>query len=293
MESIKLTFVGLGLARSTIEGVNRASSIAVAVLGCVLAAAPWAAQARAGGGGHGGGAHAGSGHAAGARVGGGSHASAGRPSGGGHFASAAHYSGGARGYGGYASAYAGHLGGYRGVGGGFHGYSTGAYWGGGHWRGGWWPRAHYGAGFAWFLPVLPLAYARYWYAGIPYYYANDMYYTWSPDYSGYVATDPPPVADPSGAAAGPDAPPANAYPGGYAAAPQPPQDTATASPAPMSSQGDRMFIYPSQGQSAEQQRTDKLECEKWASDEVGLGSNGPDYQRAMAACLKGRGYSVN
>ncbi len=49
--------------------MNRALSVAVAVLGCVLAVAPWAAQARAGGG-----AHAGGGHAAGAHVGGGGHA---------------------------------------------------------------------------------------------------------------------------------------------------------------------------------------------------------------------------
>lgn len=302
MASIDLTFHGTRPSLEYNSGVNRALSVAVAVLGCALMAAPWGAQARAGGG-----AHTGGGHAAGAHVGGGGHASAGRPSGGSHFASAAHYSGGARGYvgaargyggaargyGGYASAYAGHVGGSRGAGGGFHGYSTGAYWGGGYWRGGWWPRAHYGAGFAWFLPVLPLAYATYWYAGSPYYYANDLYYTWSPDYNGYVATDPPPVADPSGAAAGSDAPPANAAPSAYAGASQPAQDTATASPAPMSSQSNRMFIYPSHGQSAEQQRTDKLECEKWASDEVGLGSNGPDYQRAMAGCLQGRAYSVN
>jgi hypothetical protein len=26
---------------------------------------------------------------------------------------------------------------------------------------------------------------------------------------------------------------------------------------------------------------------------VGLGSNGPDYQRAMVACVEGRGYSAN
>ncbi len=51
----------------------------------------------------------------------------------------------------------------------------------------------YGAGFAWFLPILPLAYATYWYSGVPYYYANDVYYTWNPSYDGYVATDPPPV----------------------------------------------------------------------------------------------------
>jgi len=191
-----------------------------------------------------------------------------------------------RGFGGHASAYAGHVGGSRGADGRFHGYSTGAYWGGGYWRGGWWPRAYYGAGFAWFLPVLPLAYATYWYAGIPYYYANDIYYSWNPDYNGYVATDPPPVADPSGAAAGPDAPQANAAPALYADAPQLPHDAATASSAP------HMFIYPSRAQSAEQQRTDKLGCEKWASDKVGLGSNGPDYQRTMAVCLEGRGYSV-
>ncbi len=111
------------------------------------------------------------------------------------------------GYGGYHGGYGGYhggVGGYHGYGGyhgGYHGYSTGAYWHGGYWHGGYWPRAYYGWGYAWFLPVLPLAYATYWYGGAPYYYANDVYYTWSPSYDGYVATDPPPVADPSGAAA--------------------------------------------------------------------------------------------
>jgi hypothetical protein len=38
-----------------------------------------------------------------------------------------------------------------------------------------------------------LAYATYWYDGIPYYYANDVYYTWNPTYDGYTATDPPPA----------------------------------------------------------------------------------------------------
>jgi hypothetical protein len=148
---------------------------------------------------------------------------------------------------------------------------------------------------------LPLAFATYWYGGIPYYYANDVYYTWSPDYSGYVATDPPPVVDSSGSAAAPDAPPpADAQ---YPSAQQyqgDPNAAANAAPAPPqagageSSQGQpRMFMYPKNGQSEEQQRTDKLACEKWASDQVGLGANGPDYQRAMGACIQGRGYSVN
>jgi hypothetical protein len=56
--------------------------------------------------------------------------------------------------------------------------------------------------------------------------------------------------------------------------------------------GRQLFVYPKNGQSDEQQSIDKRECEKWASDQV-AGSNGRDYQRAMAACLEGRGYSVN
>jgi len=171
---------------------GRGFLLAAGVLGSILAGtAPALAQSH-GGGGHGGGG----GHAAGGHVSGG-HAAAGHFGGGTHYAAA----GGYRGYGGagYAHGYAagfhgtagvyGH--GYGGYGYG-HGYSTGAYWRGGYWHGGFWPRAYYGVGFAWFLPVLPLAYATYWYGGIPYYYANDVYYTYNPGYEGYVATDPPP-----------------------------------------------------------------------------------------------------
>jgi hypothetical protein len=206
------------------------------------------------------------------------------------------YAAAPRGYGAYGgavhgSSYAGHAyyGGYHGGWGGYHGYSTGAYWRGGYWRGGWWPRAYYGAGYAWFLPVLPLAYATYWYAGVPYYYANDVYYTWSPDYSGYVATDPPPVADQSGAAAAPDAPVAGAgaqpQAAPQAAAPAPFQD-------PAAGQQSRIFMYPKNGQTEEQQSTDRRECQQWAAQQAGA-TNSSDYQRAMAACIEGRGYSVN
>jgi hypothetical protein len=188
------------------------------------------------------------------------------------------YRGAAYGGRGYAGGY------YHGGYGGFHGYSTGAYWRGGYWRGGFWPRAYYGPGFSWFLAALPLAYATYWYSGIPYYYANDVYYTWSPDYSGYVATDPPPVADSSGAGPTAAAPPVDGqYPGAGAPLNQPIAQA----------EAPRMFMYPKNGQNDEQQRTDKLDCEKWASDQVGLGTNGPDYQRALGACIQGRGYSIN
>ncbi len=272
-----------------------------------MAATPVLAQGHGGGGGHGGG------HAAG-HMGGGAHFAGGGAhyAGGAHFAGGgAHYAAGARGYGAYGgafhgSAYAGHAayGGYHGGYGGYHGYSTGARWGGGYWHGGYWPRAYYGLGFAWFLPVLPLAYSTYWYGGLPYYYANDVYYTWNPSYAGYTATDPPPVADPSGAgaAAAPEAPPpANApYPNSdpNAAAPyagagqQPPGAGAPVTDA--DGQQGRIFMYPKNGQSEEQQSADKRECQQWAAQQAGTsGANSSDYQRAMVACVEGRGYSAN
>jgi hypothetical protein len=268
---------------------GRGFLLAAGILGSMLmvGTAPVLAQAHNGGG-HasgGGGGHAsggGGGHAAaGGHFGGGAHAS------GGHFGGSPHYAaagGAARGYGGsgYAHGYPtgfhgsyGHSGGHYGHSGGYygHGYSTGTYWRGGYWRGGFWPRAYYGLGFSWFLPILPLAYATYWYGGIPYYYANDVYYTYNPSYEGYVATDPPPVADSSVGAEG--------------AAPNLP------APGDGAAIAGQIFMYPKNGQSAEQQATDKAECQQWASQQAGqVAQNGSDYLRAMTACVEGRGYSA-
>ena len=247
--------------------------LAAGIVSVLAAVSPAFAQGHGGGGGGGGGGHAGGAHFSG----GGGHGGAvahGAP----HFAAVGHsaygYGGhvGGYGYGGHVGAYGygGHVG--AGGGGGYHGYSTGAYWGGGYWRGGYWPRAYYGLGFAWFLPVLPLAYATYWYGGIPYYYANDVYYTWDPSYSGYVATDPPPVADP------------NADAGQGQAAPAEGQAPAVSG---------QVFMYPKNGQSAEQQSTDRRECQQWASSQAGQNpAQGDDYRRAMLACIEGRGYSA-
>lgn len=256
------------------------------VLGLALAAAPAFAQhsgggGHAGGGGGGGGGHFGGGasHASAAHFGGGSGA---------HYAPSAHYAPGGGGahfagspaHYGVGGVYGGHPA-YGYPGGGFsHGYSTGVYWGGGYWRGGYWPRAYYGLGFSWFLPVLPLAYATYWYDGMPYYYANDVYYTWNPDYSGYTATDPPPVADESGSAS------ADGAAQGSADAPQPaamPMDAGAAA---------QIFMYPKNGQSEQQQSVDKRECQQWAMGQAGTQNPG-DYRRAMMACVEGRGYSAN
>ena len=127
-----------------------------------------------------------------------------------------------------------------------------------------------------FVPVLPALYTTVWFGGIPYYYANDTYYQWRADQNGYEVV----------------APPANADDAGSASTQAPPSDD--------------LFIYPQQGQSEDQQASDKYECHKWATSQTGFdptqsGGGVPpeqaaaahsEYQRAMKACLQGRGYSV-
>ena len=258
--------------------------LAVGVLGSILggAAPAFAQHGGGGGGGHsgGGGGHfSGGGHA----VSGGGHAP-GHAGGGPHFAGGSHFAGGAHFAPGFHGSPAGfHGGGFAGhpgfasgrfVG---RGYSTGAFWHGGYWRGGFWPRAWYGPGFSWFLPVLPLAYATYWWGGVPYYYANDVYYTYDPSYEGYVATDPPPVSSSGGDASGAATAPTGAQP---------------SDPTQQGGAG-QIFMYPKNGQSVEQQAQDKAECQQWATQQAGqVAQNGSDYQRAMVACVEGRGYSA-
>jgi hypothetical protein len=149
-------------------------------------------------------------------------------------------------------------------------------WGGGYWHGGFWPRAYYGWGYPWFLPILPAVYATFWFDSIPYYYVDDIYYTWSPDYSGYVVTDPPPTEG------------------------SVPAETNDGSLQSGGAAG--LYVYPKNGQSEEQTSTDRYECHKWASGQTGFdptraagsqpAASSYDYRRAMLACLDARGYSV-
>ncbi len=129
-----------------------------------------------------------------------------------------------------------------------------------------------------FVPLLPPYYSTVWFGGVPYYYANDTYYMWSAPDNGYEVVDPPSDA----VNAAPDA--------------QPPQPPTT----------NQLFIYPRNGQTADQQSKDKYECHASAMGQTGFdptasGGNVPpdqftgksrDYYRAMAACLQARGYSV-
>jgi hypothetical protein len=121
--------------------------------------------------------------------------------------------------------------------------------------------------------------------GVPYYYADNVYYTSLPDQSGYAVVPPPGDAG----AAPPD--------GGDAGQYQAPPDTA-----PMD-----LIIYPKNGQSKDQQAADEYECHNWAHGQTGFDPTQPaggvapgdadrahsNYDRAMSACLQGRGYQVN
>jgi len=124
------------------------------------------------------------------------------------------------------------------------------------------------------ISVLPPYYSTVWFGGVPYYYADNVYYSSQPDQSGYAVVDPPPNAD----------------------APSPPPDSAQ----------NGLMIYPKNGQSKEQQAADQFECHNWAKGQTGFDPTQPggglsgnadaarsNYDRAMSACLQGRGYQVN
>ena len=134
------------------------------------------------------------------------------------------------------------------------------------------------------IGVLPPYYSTVWFGGVPYYYADNVYYTWQPDQNGYVVTDPPPNADAPDSATPPP-------PDGGPGAPQQQMD---------------LMIYPKNGQSKEQQAADQYECHTWAKGQTGYDPTQPsagasvspetgrsNYNRAMSACLQARGYQVN
>ncbi|MEJ2360121.1 MAG: hypothetical protein P8Z75_01640 [Gammaproteobacteria bacterium] len=122
------------------------------------------------------------------------------------------------------------------------------------------------------VPILPAFYTTIWFNGIPYYYANSVYYMWDPARDGYVVTEPPPQVNNQEPVLTPD----------------------------------QLYIYPKQGQSEKQQADDRFTCYQWSVKQTGYDPTQPpqgisqdvlnqkreDYRRAMRACLEGRGYSV-
>jgi len=130
--------------------------------------------------------------------------------------------------------------------------------------------------FGLYVNVLPPFYSTVWFGGVPYYYADDVYYQWRPDMNGYVVAAPPAAADQPG-------------------------DAPAAAPA-----GDDFYVYPRNGQTADQQAADRYECHSWSKTQTGFDPTQPggavpgsqtassreQYQRAITACLEARGYSV-
>ena len=173
-------------------------------------------------------------------------------------------------------------------GGGRYGGRYGGGWRGGYrggWGGGW---GGYGWGFGaglglgLYFSALPFYYSTYYWGGVPYYYADDTFYTWDGSAGEYQTVEPPPEVEQQA----------------------------------QSQAGSELIAYPKNGQSDQQQAKDKADCRQWAATQSGYNpaaaatssapaaTNGApaaattaassrwDYQRAQAACLEGRGYSV-
>ena len=52
-------------------------------------------------------------------------------------------------------------------------------------------------------------------------------------------------------------------------------------------------MYPRNGQTSNQASMDRRDCQQWATQQAGANTaSGSDYQRAMVACVEGRGYAV-
>lgn len=120
-----------------------------------------------------------------------------------------------------------------------------------------------------YVPNLPPYYTTLWVGGVPYYYANDVFYVYRGATRGFEIVPPPPDER----TAHPRAPPAQA-------------PTANA----------QLFVYPARHQSPAQQARDKRQCQHWAGHQTGFkpgaAKRRADYDRAITACLEGRGYTV-
>ncbi|HYG42905.1 MAG TPA: hypothetical protein VEA17_08285 [Bordetella sp.] len=119
-------------------------------------------------------------------------------------------------------------------------------------------------------------------------------------YSGVTYVSPPVYYPPVQYAAPVYASPPVVYPAPAVAYPVP--RVAYSAPRVASSSLD-VIAYPAQGQSDAQQARDRQECRRWAMNQSGFdpdniseyttGVSTESYSRAMGACFKGRGYSIN
>ena len=110
------------------------------------------------------------------------------------------------------------------------------------------------------VPLLPPAYTTLWIGGAPYYYANGAYYAPAPG-EGYRVVEPPPGAE-------------------------------AAQPAPAPKPMPDPIVYPRNNQNAQQTEADRQECNRWATTQPNAMADASVFQRAVAACMDGRGYTV-
>jgi hypothetical protein len=128
-------------------------------------------------------------------------------------------------------------------------------------------------GYGLLFDSLPLYYSTYWWGGVPYYYASDNFYQWNGSAGHYETVRPP---------------------------------QSLANQVATGTEDLNLFAYPKNGQTTAQQTIDRSECQQWATGQTGIeslpvgstaavavpASKRQDYLRAQAACLQGRGYSV-
>lgn len=155
------------------------------------------------------------------------------------------------------------------------------YWGGSpyyNYRGSWYrpyggSYLSIGAPYGLFVSSLPPSYSTVWIGGNRYFVADDSYYLYDSSRSGYVLTQSP-------------------YDG---------ERLTTASTAePEAVRDPVLFVYPTKGQSEKQQADDRYECHRWAVTQTGYDPVDAEYRpeqhaqydRAITACLTGKGYSV-
>ncbi len=112
------------------------------------------------------------------------------------------------------------------------------------------------------IPLLPPAYVTLTLGGLPYYYAGGVYYRAVPE--GYAVVTPPPEAATAQVMPAPAPPPPKAEP----------------------------IIYPRNGQSPEQLENDRRECNRWATSQPNAQADASVFNRAVEACMDGRGYTM-
>ncbi|MBL8511201.1 MAG: hypothetical protein JNM52_06105 [Betaproteobacteria bacterium] len=146
------------------------------------------------------------------------------------------------------------------------------------------------------VPFLPYGYTTYWYGGVPYYVHDHVYYIHEPGY-GYRVVEPPVEIEEHVISAPSPEPVVKAPP--PSTTPTPTYSQPANSDAAKASSGN-LYAYPRNGQNDTLATFDRIECERWGSGQTGYkpgqsaenAERRGDYQRAVSACLEGRGYTV-